>query len=90
MSWLEPFPILPMDVTVEVDYDIRAEPGTDSEKTGKRIQKGQTVTIVEYRPLGSQVWGRIYGSKWIPLFMFQNTGPTYFTSWSMATLPPIP
>ena len=88
MEWLEPFPILPMEVAVDIDQDIRAEPGTDSETTGRHVRKGQTVTIVEYRPLGSQVWGRIYADKWIPLFMYQNTGPTYFTSWSMATLPP--
>lgn len=90
MTWLEPFPILPMDVTVEIDQDVRLEPDTDSDTTGKQVHKGQSVTIVEYHPSGSQVWGRIYGSKWIPLFMYQNTGPTYFTSWSMATLPPVP
>lgn len=88
MDWVEPFPILPMEVTVDIDQDIREEPGTDSATTGRQVRKGQTVTIVEYRPLGSQVWGRIYADKWIPLFMYQKTGPTYFTSWSMATLPP--
>jgi hypothetical protein len=88
MDHLEPFPILPMDVTVAVDQDVRAEPGMSSATTGKQIHKGETVTIMEYRPLGSEVWGRLYGSKWIALFMYQKTGPTYFTSWSMATLPP--
>lgn len=90
MAWLEPFPILPMEVTVAEDQDVRMEPGTDSEKTGKQVHEGETITIAEYRPMGSQVWGRIYGSKWIALFMYQNTGPTYFTSWSMATVPPVP
>ena len=91
MDRLEPFPILPMKVTVAIDQDIRKEPGTDSETTGKQVHNGETVTIVEYRPRGSQVWGRISsGSRWIALFMYQKTGPTYFTSWSMQTLPPIP
>ena len=88
MKWLEPFPILPMEVIVDVDQDVREEPGTDSEKTGRQVHKGDTITIVEYHPAGSQVWGRMSGGKWIALFMYQNTGPTYFTSWSMATLPP--
>ena len=89
MNRLEPFPILPMDVTAAVDQDIRAEPGTDGKTTGKQVLKGEKVTVVEYRPIGSQVWGRIeYSQKWIALFMYQSTGPTYFTSWSMATLPP--
>ena len=90
MDRIEPFPSLPMDVTVAVDQDIRVEPGTDSEKTGQQILKGETATIVEYYPSGSQVWGRLYAGRWIALFMYQNTGPTYFTSWSMETLPPIP
>jgi hypothetical protein len=90
MERIEPFPILPMEVTVAVDQDVRVEPGKDSETTGRQIHKGETVTIVEYYPSGSEVWGRIYGSKWIALFMYQKTGPTYFTSWSMATLPPVP
>lgn len=89
MKWLEPFPILPMEVIVEVDQDIHIEPDADSEKTGRQVHKGDTITVVEYHPAGSQVWGRISGgNKWIALFMYQNTGPTYFTSWSMATLPP--
>jgi hypothetical protein len=89
MDLLEPFPILPMDVTVAVDQEVRAEPGTSGEPTGKQVHKGETITIVSYRPLGSEVWGRIeHGNRWIALFMYQKTGPTYFTSWSMATLPP--
>lgn len=89
MHYLEPFPILPMDVTVAADQDIREQPGSESKTTGKKVLKGETITIVEYRPLGSQVWGRIeHGSRWIALFMYQSTGPTYFTSWSMETLPP--
>ena len=90
MERIEAFPILPMDVTVNIDQEIRVEPGTDSEVTGKQVHKGDATTIVEYYPSGSQVWGRLYTGKWIALFMYQNTGPTYFTTWTMETLPPIP
>lgn len=89
MNRLEPFPILPMSVTAAIEQDIREQPGTNGKSTGKQVLAGNKLTIVEYRPIGSQVWGRIEnGSKWIALFMYQSTGPTYFTSWSMKTLPP--
>lgn len=90
MDRIEAFPILPMLVTANVDQDIRMEPETDSEKTGEQFLKGEERTIVEYYPSGSQVWGRLYAGRWIALFMYQNTGPTYFTTWTMETLPPIP
>lgn len=90
MDRIEAFPILPMDVTVNIDQEIRVEPGTDSELTGKQVHKGDSIRIVEYYPSGSQVWGRVSAGKWIALFMYQKTGPTYFTTWTMETLPPIP
>jgi hypothetical protein len=88
MDRIEPFPILPMDVTVKVEQEIRQEPGKDGKLTGETLSKGQTVTITKYQPMGSQVWGRLPGGRWIALFMYQKTGPTYFTTWSMETLPP--
>ncbi len=89
MERLEPFPILPMLVTAKVDQDILTEPNRNAEKTGDTLLKGRTATVVEYFPAGSQVWGRLLGgSKWIALFRYDKGAARYFTTWSMATLPP--
>lgn len=90
MSRVEPFPNLPMEVTAKVEQEIRREPGTDGDPTGQRLAVGDSVTITQYKPIASQVWGRLQNGRWIALFLYQNTGPTYFTSWKMQTLPPPP
>jgi hypothetical protein len=88
MNRIEPFPALPMSVTATVEQEIRRQPGTDGSLTGDKLSKGQEVTITQYYPSGSQVWGRLPGGKWIALFLYQKEGPTFFTSWKMDTLPP--
>jgi hypothetical protein len=89
MDQLEPFPILPMLVTARLDQEILTEPKRDAVGTGETLSKGESVTVVEYYPSGSQVWGRLLGGgRWIALFRYEKKGPTYFTTWSMATLPP--
>lgn len=90
MDRVEPFPYLPMPVTAAVEQQIRREPGTDGESTGQILAVGESVTITQYKLIASQVWGRLQNGRWIALFLYQNTGPTYFTSWSMETLPPPP
>lgn len=90
MDRLEPFPILPMQVTARIDQDVRKEPSLDSELTNFDLGQGESATIVEYRPSGSNVWGRLQNGNWIALFLYDQNGPTYYTSWSMATLPPPP
>ena len=89
MDRVEPFPGLPMPVTAKVEQEILTEPKKDAVGTGETLAEGDTVTVVEYYPSGSQVWGRLLGgSKWIALFRYEKTGPTFFTTWEMETLPP--
>jgi hypothetical protein len=88
MDRLEPFPILPMKVDVLKAQETRREPGKDGALTGETLAKGELVTITQYHLSGSQVWGRLQGGRWIALFTYEKTGPTFYTSWSMATLPP--
>jgi len=88
MDRLEPFPILPMEVTISKEQESRREPGRDGVLTGNTLSVGESVTITQYHLSGSQVWGRLQGGRWIALFTYEKTGPTFFTSWSMATLPP--
>ncbi len=90
MDRVEPFPILPMEVTANIDQDIRMEPSLDAETTGKKLSEGQSTTIVKYYPSGSQVWAQLQNGRWIALFLYQKTGPTYLTTWIMETLPPPP
>jgi hypothetical protein len=90
MDRLEPFPILPMVVSAVETQDIRIEPKIDSDLTHTKLEEGRPVTIVQYSPSGSVVWGQLQSGGWILLFSYTKDGPTYFTTWSMATLPPNP
>lgn len=89
MSRIEPFPILPMEVTAKADQEILREPTKDGAPSGETFNVGETATLVEYYPSGSKVWGRLLGGpRWIILFQYTKQGPTYPTNWSMETLPP--
>ncbi|WKZ46701.1 MAG: hypothetical protein QY306_12860 [Anaerolineales bacterium] len=90
MDRLEPFPILPMQVTASLDQEERKEPSLKGEVTRFDLNKGENATIVEYYPSGSSVWGRLQDGYWILLFQYTKDGPTYYTTWSMETLPPLP
>ena len=84
MEYLEPFPILPMDVTANKNQPVRQQPALDSPLTRFDFVQGKTETIIDYHPSGSDVWGRLANGYWI-LLMRQGQ---YLTSWSMATYPP--
>lgn len=88
MERLEPFPVLPMVVSAVETQDIRIAPKLDSELTNTKLEEGRTTTIIQYSPSGSVVWGQLQSGGWILLFSYTSEGPTYFTTWSMATLPP--
>jgi hypothetical protein len=90
MERLEKFPTLPMLVTAKVEQEIKREPKLDAASTGETLAVDQKVTVNQYYPSGSSVWGRLPGGKWIALFRYTKNGPTYFTSWTMETLPPPP
>jgi hypothetical protein len=84
MNRLEPFPILPMQVTANEDIYIQNQPGPAIEATSYKVAAGETRTIVEYYPSASDVWGRLQTGGWIPLIYKHK----YKTSWSMQTIPP--
>jgi len=86
LEYLEPFPVLPDNVTAIISQDIRKTPSIDGELNGFEFSEGENATIIEYHLSGSNVWGRLSNGRWIALFLY----PKYFTSWSMATLPPPP
>ncbi|HLA07189.1 MAG TPA: hypothetical protein VJ022_07090 [Anaerolineales bacterium] len=88
MERLEPFPILPMTVTVNESQDIRRSPQTDGELTGKELSVNDSVVIVEYYPSGPNVWGRLQSGGWISLILDEEGVPNYPTTWSMETQPP--
>ena len=91
MELLEPFPFLPMQVTGVVDQPFYQEPSRESKPTGSEFSKDEIGNLVEYFPSGSEVWGKLSNTTgWILLFRYLNTGPTYFTTWEMETVPPFP
>src|ERR1051325_6532448 len=67
MDRVEPFPILPMDVTVKKDLYIQTDPGPKIEQTKFQLLTGQSATIVKYYPTGPNVWGMLQNGGWIPL-----------------------
>lgn len=81
---LEPFPILPMEVTATMTQKIRKRPEIDSPTNGKQLKEGEVARIMEYYPSGSNVWGKLQEGGWIALLLYRQ----YPTSWSMETFPP--
>ena len=80
---LEPFPILPMEVTANIDLYIQDKPGPAIEESRSQLLKGTSASVVLYYPSGSDVWARLSNGGWIPLIYRQQ----YFTTWTMATKP---
>jgi hypothetical protein len=81
---LEPFPILPMEVTATTTQKIRKQPEAGSPTSGKELKEGEMVTIMEYYPSASNVWGKVREGGWIALLLYGQ----YPTSWRMETRPP--
>lgn len=84
---VELFPALPYCAVVEGTLNVHAVPAIFARTTGK-VEAGQGVTIREYLPQGSDVWGRIDGG-WILLEYLNDGVPIYPTTWEMETRPPI-
>jgi hypothetical protein len=89
MEYLEAFPILPMAVTAKERLKVREKPALDSRSITADFTEGKSVTIVDYYPSGSDVWGRLSNGGWIELLAHRKGLIYYPTSWSMETLPPI-
>lgn len=88
---LEKFPDLPVKVTANTTVHIQSEPGVTNDPTLLRLFKGQSARVVEYRPIGSHVWGRLNTGGWIALLWYPEVhDPQYPTTWTMETLPPPP
>ena len=79
-----------MNVTSLIAQDVRKEPKVDSELLNINLNEGTATTITQYSPSASDVWGQLQSGGWILLFSYTKEGPTYYTTWSMATLPPNP
>ncbi len=79
-----------MVVTARVTQPIYMEPKFDSEVSKQEFVEGAAAKVIQYLPNGSDVWGLLENGRWILLFQYTKDGPTYFTTWSMETLPPIP
>ncbi len=84
MDRLEAFPILPMEVTANIDIYVQDKPGPKVETTKFQLLKGESASVILYYPSGSDVWGRLSNGGWIPLIYKQQ----FFTTWTMATKPP--
>jgi hypothetical protein len=81
---LEPFPILPMQVTATASQDIRKNPEIDSALNGRKFKEGETGRIMEYFPSGPNVWGKLQEGGWVALLLNSK----FPTTWSMVTFPP--
>jgi len=90
LDQLEPFPTIPMTVTINTPQKPRVNPVLSSPFSGAELNKGDMARIVEYFPSGSNVWARLEGGGWIALLLYQGGGVQYLTDWSMATVPPPP
>jgi hypothetical protein len=90
LEFLEPFPRLPMTVTANTTQAIKSSPGADSPSTGSDFSEGDSKSVIDYYPSGSNVWGRLSTGGWIALLNHENGVPQYPTSWTMETRPPLP
>jgi hypothetical protein len=84
MERLEPFPILPMEVTANTDLNIQPTPGPKIEESRKKLAKGEATTLIQYYPSAGTVWAQVQGGGWIPLIIKGQ----FSTTWTMATAPP--
>ena len=88
---LEKFPALPVKVTANTTVYIQAKPGSNNDPTLLRLFKGQSAIVVEYRPCGSNVWGKLRSGGWVALLWYPDVhDPQYPTTWTMETLSPPP
>lgn len=82
---IEFFPTLPQRVTVRTaELAIRQNPQPAAKLVGYAVF-GKEIIVMEYRPRGSDVWGRIGEDRWVRLQHVQQ----FTTSWTMQTKPPV-
>jgi len=83
---VEMFPNTPYCAVTNSSRAVLTEPRTGAQVA--TIAAGQPITIREYLPQGSNVWGRI-DRGWILIEYLSDGMPVYPTSWTMQTRPPI-
>ncbi len=83
---VEMFPQTPYCAVTVSSRAVLTEPRTGAQVA--TIAAGQAITIREYLPQGSNVWGRI-DEGWILIEYLSDGVPVYPTSWAMNTRPPI-
>lgn len=85
-SEVEPFPALPFTgrVTCFPSLKVHASYNTSSPQTGSYIIT-QSFIVTEYRCRGAQVWG-----KTVKGWMLLEDNVIFYTTWRVATLPPLP
>jgi hypothetical protein len=93
MDLVEPWPILPVTVTVRSDIaglNGRSAPVYPANNIVKTYAPGSTLVIQKYAAVGCWIWGLTQDSVWVALRVVpagSNT-PAYFTSWKISTPPP--
>jgi hypothetical protein len=88
---LEKFPELPVKITLNSTLEIHTSPNIEKDTILSKLSAGQTATVIEYYPSGSNVWGRLKSGGWITLLWYPAMNELqYPTSWTMETLPPPP
>ncbi|MCL5429535.1 MAG: hypothetical protein M1347_07055 [Chloroflexi bacterium] len=90
---LEFFPRLPAEITIKATTVpwllVKDAPGSVGKAIGRALPL-QKMTVDEYAPRGTYVWGRT-DKGWIALCWYPKVGTLrYFTSWQMKTIPPVP
>ncbi len=91
LELLEKFPELPMKITATTAVPIQQSPDLVNATGTSALAAGQSATVVEYYPSGSNVWGRLKSGGWIALLWYPAMNDLqYPTSWKMETLPPPP
>jgi hypothetical protein len=93
LTRIEFFPTLPARVKVQLTksfgLDYYQEPSEKSKKLGK-FSTMTSITISEYAPRGTDVWGRT-DEGWVQLYTYErNSKQIFTTSWKMNTLPAVP
>lgn len=91
---VEWFPHVPVCVTAKSDLRVLSHPNVQGSSQGPAkhvgtIAEGEQLTIREYLPQASDVWGRT-DEGWVRL-QYLNAGgvPVFTTTWEMDTRPPI-
>jgi hypothetical protein len=84
---VEFFPSLPMTVSADLAGVNIFETFDGVSQIIGRYSMGDRLEVVQYRPVGSDVWGRTKDG-WICLACTTAGGTLYFTTWRMQTAPP--